>query len=338
MKVDGIAEQDVPWQHMSWQQSLATAIRDPQELLRALDLEPTVACSPAAVAQFPLRVPRSFVGRMRPGAPHDPLLRQVLPLDEECRPVPGFAADPVGDGPSRRSAGLLHKYHGRALLIASGLCAVHCRYCFRRHYEYAAEPRTLAEWTPALDAIAGDETLAEVILSGGDPLLLSDRRLEELIERLDAIPHLCRLRIHSRLPIVLPNRVTDGLLAALTGSRLRVLLVVHSNHGAELVDDCADALRQLVRAGLVTLNQAVLLRGVNDTLADQQLLSERLIDLGVLPYYLHQLDRVQGAAHFEVPDATGRALVRELRKRVPGYAVPRFVREIAGEPHKSVLE
>ncbi len=282
-------------------------------------------------------VPQSYLNRMRPGDPDDPLLRQVLPLSDELLEVGGFVEDAVGDHEARAVPGLLQKYAGRVLLVTTGACAVHCRYCFRRHYPYGDEPRRLDDWEPALEAIAADETVREVLLSGGDPLMLTDRRLGELIARLEAIPHLRRLRLHSRLPIVLPDRVTSELMKLLTGSRLTPIMVVHANHPNEVVDDCAEALRTLVRSGITTLNQAVLLRGVNDSAETLAELCERLIDVGVIPYYLHQLDRVRGTAHFEVAESRGREIIAELRQRLPGYAVPEYVREEAGWPYKRPL-
>lgn len=318
-----------------WHRSLANAIRDPDVLVDRLKLpERLRAAARAAASRFPLLVPESYLQRMRPGDPRDPLLLQVLPIEEECRKAPGFAADPVGDAAARRAPGLLHKYAGRALLITTGSCAVHCRYCFRREYPYQQEPRRLDDWAPAFHAIAADRSLGEVILSGGDPLLLADARLAALFERLSVIPHLRRVRVHSRLPIVLPDRVTPELLALLRGTRLTPLMVVHANHPAEIAGDCRDALVALVQRGITTLNQSVLLRGVNDDVNALTELSERLIDVGVLPYYLHQLDRVRGAAHFEVAESRGQELVDELRRRLPGYAVPRYVRETAGAPSK----
>jgi EF-P beta-lysylation protein EpmB len=231
----------------------------------------------------------------------------------------------------------LHKYAGRALLIAAGSCAVHCRYCFRREYPYGDEPRRLDDWEAALSVIAADDSLHEIILSGGDPLMLTDARLGAIVERLAGVPHLRRLRIHSRLPIVLPDRITDGLLTLLRGTRLTPIMVVHANHPAEIAGDCRDALALCVQSGMTTLNQAVLLRGVNDDADELAVLCERLIDVGVLPYYLHQLDRVRGAAHFEVDERVGRALIEALRERLPGYAVPRYVREEAGEECKRVI-
>lgn len=323
----------------NWHESLADSIREPADLLRELQLDQLAErFSERAASQFPLMVPRSFLARMTPGTPDDPLLRQVLPLDEELQSAAGFIADAVSDASFRTAPGLLHKYHGRALMIAAGSCAVNCRYCFRRHYPYGDEPRRLDDWEPALEQLRNDSSISELLLSGGDPLMLTDSRLSQLVERLEEIPHLKRLRIHSRLPIVLPDRVTDALLDLLTQSRLTPIMVVHSNHAAEVEADCEAALRRLVRAGITVLNQAVLLRGVNDsadTLAD---LSESLINTGVMPYYLHQLDRVAGTAHFEVDQAVGQRLIAELRTRLPGYAVPRYVQEIAGEPHKTIIE
>lgn len=223
------------------------------------------------------------------------------------------------------------------MLVTTGACAVHCRYCFRRHYPYQQEPRRLEDWEPAFEALAADDSIHEILLSGGDPLMLTDARLASLIERLEQIPHLRRLRLHSRLPIVLPDRVSDELLQLLSSTRLTTIMVVHANHPQEIQLDCTDALSRLVRGGIPTLNQAVLLQGIND---DEEVLAElceRLIDLGVLPYYLHQLDRVSGAAHFEVSVERGRELVAALRRRLPGYAVPQYVAELAGELHKTPL-
>lgn len=323
----------------TWHRELAEAIRDPDELLERLGL-PESLREPArqAAKLFPLMVTPSYLNRIRPGDVHDPLLRQVLPLGAELVEAPGFMADAVGDHAATLAPGLLHKYQGRALLIATGACAIHCRYCFRRHFPYGDAPRTLQDWGPALAAVRKDASLREILLSGGDPLMLTDGRLRELIERLAEIPHLQRLRIHSRLPIVLPSRVTDELLQILTSTRLTPILVVHANHPSELAADVGESLQKLVRAGIPTLNQAVLLKEINDAAEALTDLFERLIDLGVLPYYLHQLDRVQGAAHFEVPEATGQNLVAELRRRLPGYSVPRYVKEVAGAHHKLVIE
>lgn len=322
-----------------WHEALATSVRDPDELVDLLGLPQELREAARRAAQsFPLLVPRSYLARMRPGDSADPLLAQVLPLGFEESDVPGFIADPVGDAAARRAPGLLHKYRGRALLVTTGACAVHCRYCFRRHYPYADEPRRMNEWDEALAVIASDESLHEVILSGGDPLMLTDARLESLCRRIADVPHVSRLRLHTRLPIVVPERVTDKLLQVLLDAGPTPIVVVHTNHAQELVGSCAAALRRLVRAGVTTLNQAVLLKGVNDSAAAQAALCEALVDLGVIPYYLHQLDRVAGAAHFEVSEKTGRQIVAELRQCLPGYAVPRYVRELSGGECKELIE
>jgi EF-P beta-lysylation protein EpmB len=323
----------------TWHDSLATAIRDPATLVQRLGL-PDSLLEPAraAAAQFSVMVPESYLARMRPGDASDPLLRQVLPSGDELLDVPGFVNDAVDDNSARLAPGLLQKYQGRALMIVTGACAIHCRYCFRRHYPYDDEPRRLRDWQPALDAIATDASIHEVLLSGGDPLMVTDSRLSELVHRLEEIPHLRRFRIHSRLPIVLPNRVSEAFVEMLTTSRLTPIMVVHANHPQEISGDCSVALRTLVRSGITTLNQSVLMRGINDSVEVLQELSERLIDLGVLPYYLHQLDRVRGAAHFEVDEQVGKALISALRSLLPGYGVPRYVREEAGWPHKRPLE
>lgn len=325
-------------QRAAWQQELADAILDASQLCRELKL-PTEYEEPArkAAKLFPLLVPRSYLQRMQSGNPHDPLLRQVLPLDAEFVSDQQFTLDPVGDSAALRAPGLLQKYAGRALLITTGACAIHCRYCFRRHYPYAAAPRKLEDWEPALQELRNDSTIHELLLSGGDPLTLTDARLGALIAALEDIPHLRRIRLHTRLPIVLPSRVTAEFLHLLRESRLTPIMVLHANHAQELTGDAAHAVRNLVRAGITTLNQAVLLRGINDQATSLTDLCERLIDLGVIPYYLHQLDRVAGAAHFEVPESAGRELMIELRRRLPGYAVPQYVREIAGEPHKTPI-
>jgi EF-P beta-lysylation protein EpmB len=321
-----------------WQRLLAEAIDDPAELLRALDLpDRLLPAARRAAALFPLRVPAPYLHRIRPGDAADPLLRQVLPLDLECETRPGYSADPLAESAAQPVPGLLKKYHGRALLIATGACAVHCRYCFRRHFPYADAHAGGSRLDPALAAIAADASIGEVILSGGDPLSLSDPRLAELTARIAAIPHVHTLRIHSRLPVVLPQRVTGDLLAGLRRLPLRKVLVLHSNHPCELDADVDAALAALTGAGVTLLNQAVLLRGVNDDSGTLASLSERLHRAGVLPYYLHLLDRVHGTAHFEVSQTTAEALIEALRARLPGYLVPRLVREIPGEPGKTVI-
>ncbi len=293
----------------TWHKSLAQAIRDPKELISRLNL-PDNLLEPAlqTVQLFPLMVPLSFLNRMELSNPEDPLLKQVLPIDAENKTVPGFKPDAVGDLQVRTTPGILHKYHGRALLMVSGTCAINCRYCFRRHYPYGDEPRTLADWEPVWDSIQSDPSIQEIILSGGDPLMLTDIRLRELCERILEISHVRRLRIHSRLPVVLPDRIHVGLIETfqrLSQSGITTWMVIHANHPNEIAEDVILAIKQLLQAGIPVLNQSVLLKGINDSSDVLVNLSEKLINLGVTPYYLHQLDRVAGAAHFEVLEEQG---------------------------------
>jgi EF-P beta-lysylation protein EpmB len=322
-----------------WRQEWARAIRDPRELLRELDLDPALLPgAQAAASLFPLRAPRSFVARMRRGDPDDPLLRQILPLAMELEPAPGFVADPLGEQAAQTAPGILHKYHGRALLMATSACALHCRYCFRRAFPYAQVQVGAKQWSRALTYLASDPGLHEVILSGGDPLALSNQRLSELLGGLEQIPHLQRLRIHSRLPIMLPERIDDGLLRILTRTRLRPVLVVHANHPREIDGTIRSTLERLALAGVTLLNQSVLLRGVNDDAPTLTELSETLFDARVLPYYLHLLDPVQGAAHFAVKESAAFAIMNTLRQRLPGYLAPRLVREQPGQLAKTLVE
>jgi EF-P beta-lysylation protein EpmB len=320
-----------------WQRELAEGYRLPSELLAALGLDPDlpgVDLNPGN--PFPQRVPLSYVRRMRHGDPGDPLLRQVLPLlAERESPPAGYVRDPVGDLASERAPGVLHKYHGRALLITTGACAVHCRYCFRRHYPYGDAMHAEDEWQEALEAIAGAEDLTEVILSGGDPLSLANHRLAALIDRLEMLPRLRRLRLHTRLPVVLPSRVDEALTGLLANTRLKPVVVIHANHPAEIDDEVRRALARLAAAGATLLNQSVLLRGVNDDAGVLAELSEALFDAGVTPYYLHLLDRVAGAAHFEVEPEKAKEIHRSLRGVLPGYLVPRLVREEPGADAKT---
>jgi EF-P beta-lysylation protein EpmB len=276
---------------------------------------------------------------MRRGDAGDPLLRQVLPLDAELDETPGYLPDPLGERGARRAPQLLQKYAGRALLITTQACAVHCRYCFRREFPYAeATPEAGGgRWSESLEVIAQDSSLEEVILSGGDPLSLSDARLAQLTDALARIPHVQRLRVHTRQPIVLPSRVDRGLLSWLRGIRLPVVVVLHANHAAEIDDDVRAATAALRTAGVTLLNQSVLLRGVNDEVDALQRLSVALIDAGVMPYYLHVPDRVRGTAHFDVDERVASQLVDELRARLSGYLVPRLVREIPGAVSKTPL-
>lgn len=318
-----------------WQASLRKAIRDPAELCRRLGLPPALGMDGAGGAnQFPLLVPEEFLRRMRPGDADDPLLRQVLPIAEETYQVPGFALDPLEEQAVQPMPGLLTKYAGRALLIATGACAVHCRYCFRRHFPYSAGPKSPAQWLPYLEHLRAEPRLEEVILSGGDPLILTDERLAWLLHELASIPHVRRIRIHTRLPIVIPSRVTPALLQLLSAPGPTQVMVVHANHAAELDESVARACWSLRKAGVMLLNQAVLLKGVNDSVAALSALSLRLVDLGIVPYYLHQLDRVTGTHPWWVSAERGRELVAALRSELSGYAVPRYVCEVPGELSK----
>lgn len=318
-----------------WQTLLSQAITDPAELLRELDLPlELLPATLLASGSFRLRVPRGFVARMRRGDRHDPLLRQVLPLGEEQDEVAGYVNDPLQELAAMPVPGLLHKYQGRVLLTTTGACAVHCRYCFRRHYPYGeANPQRNQQQT--LDYLRRHSEVSEVILSGGDPLTLSDGKLGQFTQALHGISHVKRLRIHSRVPVVLPERVDSGLLGWLHATRLQTVLVIHSNHPNEIDPAVQAAMQRLRTAGVSLLNQSVLLRGVNDQPDTLTALSERLIAAGVLPYYLHQLDPVRGAAHFAVTDDTAKLLINQLRDRLPGYLVPRLVREEAGQAAKT---
>ena len=305
-----------------------------EELSRKLGLESELghggSFSAAAAGLFPFRAPHPFIDRMTKGDPRDPLLLQVLPVAEETQDVPGFVQDPLEEKEASPVSGVLHKYSGRALLLVSGVCAIHCRYCFRRHFPYAEHELTGSRLDAAVDYLRRDESISEVILSGGDPLSASDRYLSRLCERLAAIPHLEWLRVHSRVPIVLPRRIDRKLIGWLTGTRLKPVMVVHCNHPAEIDDAVTKGLAKLRAARVPLFNQAVLLRGVNDSADTLCALSRSLFAAGVTPYYLHLLDPVAGAAHFEVPPEEAKRLVREVADRLPGYLVPKLVREVAG--------
>ncbi|MFT7224289.1 MAG: EF-P beta-lysylation protein EpmB [Cellvibrionaceae bacterium] len=321
----------------SWQQQLQSAIEDPKILLENLNLD--TALLPAAIqaaSHFPLRVPRAFVARMEKGNPRDPLLRQVLPIDAELIASDGYHRDPVSEQ-GGQTTGLIQKYQGRALLIVSGHCAINCRYCFRRHFPYDQHRPNREQWLAVFNQLRQDSSIREIILSGGDPLVASDRHLSWLSEQLSSIPHIQRLRIHSRLPVVIPARLTDEFLKWLISSRLKPVLVLHINHPNEIDRELGLALQKLRTHKVTLLNQAVLLKGVNDCADVQTELSEKLFDIGILPYYLHIFDRVAGAAHFDLPLETARYLHAEMRKRLPGYLLPRLVQEVAGEHSKTHL-
>ncbi len=297
---------------------------------------PNIA-NPSSIHSFPVFVPLPFLSRIRKGDPRDPLLLQVLPSPREDDVVAGFTTDPLMEAEATQSPGLLQKYAGRVLLVATGVCAIHCRYCFRRHFPYEDSPKSLLQWSESLRQIKEDDSIREVILSGGDPLMLVDERLEQLINAINEIPHVKRLRIHTRMPIMIPQRVNERLLTLLKQSRLTAIMVIHANHANELDESVAAALGRLADAGVMLLNQSVLLRGINDNVETLVPLSERLVECRVMPYYLHKNDQVAGTAHFEVSIERGRELIEQMRARLPGYAVPRFVQEIPGELSKTLL-
>ncbi|SPW34903.1 L-lysine 2,3-aminomutase [Edwardsiella tarda] len=322
-----------------WLQQLADVVTDPADLLAQLSLtdHPEWRAGCEARRLFPLRVPRAFIRRMRPGDPQDPLLRQVMSDAAEFIETPGFSTDPLEEQHSV-VPGLLHKYQNRALLLVKGGCAVNCRYCFRRHFPYQENQGTRANWQRALEYLREHPELDEIIFSGGDPLMAKDHELGWLFSQLESLPHLKRLRIHSRLPVVIPARVTEALCQRMAESRLQMLLVTHINHANEIDEALSAAIQRLKQAGVTLLNQSVLLRGVNDNADTLAALSNALFDAGILPYYLHVLDRVQGGAHFMVPDDEARVLMHGLLARVSGYLVPRLTREIGGEPSKTQLD
>ena len=321
-----------------WQREMADGVRDLDELLSLLDLEAEdVGCDLRAHGDFPLRVPRGFVARMRKGDPTDPLLRQILPHGRELETTPGWGPDPLHEAEVSPLDGLLHKYHGRALIVLTGACAVHCRYCFRRHFPYGEHRLDEEQWQRVLEYLAADPSIDEVLLSGGDPLSVSDTVLRRRVADLESIPHLRRLRLHTRQPIMLPSRVDDQLLGWLGATRLRPIVVLHVNHPREIDDTVRAAMARLKGVGVLLLNQSVLLCGVNDSAAVLSDLSKTLFEAGILPYYLHVMDRVRGAAHFEVDERTARRLVEGVMGRLPGYLVPRLVREIPGAPAKSPI-
>jgi len=319
----------------TWRAELAAAITDPNELLEALDLPADLLPqAQKAHALFPVRVPRPYLARIVRGDPYDPLLRQVLPLGIEDVFAPGFSTDPVGDLAAHVATGVLHKYEGRVLLTTTGACAIHCRYCFRRHFPYEEANAARDHWRAALAYLAKDLSLHEVILSGGDPLTLSNDKLASFAGALKGLPHIKRLRLHTRVPVVVPSRVDAGLLAWLRDAPVPVVMVLHINHAQEIDEAVQESCLRLREARVTLLNQAVLLAGVNDHAEALLALSERLFEVGVLPYYLHMLDRVLGAAHFAVDEGRAVALIETLRKRLPGYLVPRLVREEVSAPAK----
>lgn len=335
-----MSEQQTETEHfnLGWQQQLAEAFNSIEDLCHYLQLSPAdLSVSATATEAFPLRVPLSFAACMEKGNPRDPLLRQVLPVKDEMSVYPGFSSDPVGDLPAATRSSVLHKYQGRVLLINTGSCAINCRYCFRRNFPYADLQLSKQKETAAIQYIEEDASISEVILSGGDPLLLNDSRLSRLIERLNSIKHLKRIRIHSRLPIVLPARITDELIGTLRQSPKQIVLVVHCNHANEINERVIAACNALKKNGITLFNQSVLLKGVNDHAETLCELSEQLFSHGITPYYLHLLDKATGTGHFEVSEMEALALIKQVQTTLPGYLVPKLVKEQAGAASKQSI-
>ncbi len=323
----------------SWQQILAGSITSPAALLNRLRLpeEAWLVGAEAGHERFPIRVPEPFLARMRPGDPDDPLLRQVLPRIEEATDKAGYVRDPLEENSAIQTTGLIRKYRTRALLMVTGQCAINCRYCFRRHFPYSEQRLSPEDRQTVLATLHRSPEINEVIFSGGDPLAVNDRLLSQWARDIAGVPHVRRIRLHTRLPIVIPQRVCDALLKWLTGTPLQIVIVVHVNHPAELDATTRRALSLLKSAGATLLNQSVILRGVNDDVQVLTELSETLFSAGVLPYYLHAFDPVAGAHHFDVSDDEARKLVREMLETLPGFLVPRLVREVPGRASKTPI-
>ncbi|KEQ11744.1 hypothetical protein GZ78_28560 [Endozoicomonas numazuensis] len=322
----------------SWKKVLSDSVTEPEELLKILSLpESLLSGAINGSNSFSMRIPHPYIDRMTKGDQFDPLLRQVLPLGEECEDVSGFSLDPLAEQSQNPAEGIIHKYRGRLLLIVSGACAINCRFCFRRHFPYGDNQLGGDNWMQAVEYIRSQESIHEVILSGGDPLAATDSRLARMVDALSDIPHVKTLRIHTRLPVVIPQRITEEMLQWFCGGRLKPVMVIHCNHANEIDEQVEQALKKLRNAGATLLNQTVLLKGVNDNSDSLADLSHALFAAGVMPYYLHLLDRVQGAAHFDVPEERAKVLITELMHQCPGYLVPRLVREVAGEASKTPI-
>lgn len=315
----------------NWQIELANAVSEPQELFRLLEIEPSALGKIWEVIQkFPLRVPRSFIARMEKGNSEDPLLLQVLPTANELAIFPGYVKAPLEEQRFNPVSGLLHKYRDRALLLLTGACAINCRYCFRQYFPYEENVPGKQGWNKVISYLEKNSAIKEVIFSGGDPLILKDAFLAELIHKISAITHVQRLRLHTRLPIVLPQRITPELLQVLTATHLKLVMVMHINHANEIDHSVGTALRLLQAAGITLFNQSVLLKKINDSVETLVNLSEKLFANGILPYYLHLLDKVQGAMHFDVCEDKAKYLVQQMMQQLPGYLVPKLVREQPG--------
>lgn len=320
----------------SWQKQLSQAFRSSHDLLRYLEIDPDgLEESVLDPHNFPVRVPLFFADLMKKGDLNDPLLLQVLAKTEENLERENFIEDPLDEASFTATAGLIHKYKNRVLLVAHQSCAVHCRYCFRRHFPYSDQRLSSENRDTALDYIRNNQDINEVILSGGDPLNLADQKLTEWLDRLEQIEHVKTVRLHTRTPVVLPDRLTNELIDLLSRSTKSIVIVFHINHGQEISELFTQQIKKLKRSGATLLNQSVLLKGVNDRVDTLVELSQKLWSVGILPYYLHLLDNVAGAAHFRVEPATAEMLWRELQREVSGYLLPRLVQEIPHRPSKT---
>ena len=333
---------DIP----TWQKELRQCVTNPTELMQLLELDPAVwtkkasqqrALQQIVSQQFPLKVPRPFITRMTKGNPEDPLLKQVLPVLSETITNSGYSRDPLAEQNRHQPAGMIKKYHGRVLLIVSGHCAINCRYCFRRHFPYREHRLNRQQWLNIIADIAADSTISEVILSGGDPLAVSDNQLTWLTQEIAAIPHIKRLRVHTRLPVVIPSRIDASCIAWMKNTRLQTVVVLHINHANEIDCQLTTAVAELRQAGVTLLNQTVLLKGINDHADDLTELSERLFSVGIMPYYLHLLDKVDGAKHFDTSEADAKKIYRQLLSQLPGYLAPKLVREVPDMAYKLPL-
>lgn len=319
-----------------WQSQLTSAITSPKQLLTMLKLDTSLLPAAFEASQnFKLKAPLSYVKRIKQGDINDPLLKQILPIDAECLEVEGYGKDPLQEWSQNPTDGVIHKYQGRLLLIVSGACAINCRFCFRRHFPYEDNRLSRDSLQKAIDYIAADTSISEVIFSGGDPLANSDKRLSAIISQLNMIPHLDTLRVHTRLPIMIPERVTDELITLLSTQRLKSVVVLHCNHSNEINEEVQRAIQKMAQVGITLLNQTVLLKGINDSADSLLALNKKLFHASVLPYYLHLLDPVQGAAHFDVKEPKAIEIMQQLSAKSPGYLVPKLVREIAGKPNKT---
>ncbi len=322
----------------SWQQEMQSAFTKIDDLLQFLALDPDdLSLHYKAAKDFPLLVTKSYADRIVKSDWHDPLLLQVLPTPNELKRHPDFLNDPVGDGQALVSPGLLHKYHGRVLLITTAACAIHCRYCFRREFPYSDNSAHRSQSELIKQYLISHPDVSEVILSGGDPLMQSDEKLQHLFDLFEELAPIKRIRIHTRLPVVLPSRITNRFLDILSKTSKKVIIVIHANHPNELNSEVANTLLLLKKIHVTLLNQSVLLQGINDHAETLVTLSHRLFDCHTLPYYLHVLDKVTGAQHFDSPNKMIFDLYRHMQENLPGYLLPKLVCEESGKAHKTLI-